>query len=122
MQQIKSTPRQSAELEGNSKTFVHLCEQIQGVSQWAAYTVPVKTSANPAAAHTIKCSLLLPTTPHTIFLSELSDSKSLNLANWFCFEDTEIPHFPSLRVVGFHTDSHKKPVFIAFLTFAVLGR
>lgn len=47
---------------------------------------------------------------------------SLNLANWICFGDAEIPHFPSLRVVWFHTDSHKKPVLIAFLTVAALGR
>lgn len=38
------------------------------------------------------------------------------------FGDAEIPHFRSLRVVWFHTDSHKKPVLIAFLTVAALGK
>lgn len=47
---------------------------------------------------------------------------SPNPSNWICFGDTEIPHFPSLRVVWFHTDGHKKPVLIAFLTVAALGR
>lgn len=60
---------------------------------------------------------------HTLlFLSELSGFISVNLGNWICFGDAEIPHFPSLRVVWFHTDSHKKPVLITPLTVAALVR
>lgn len=78
--------------------YIRVCKYREFLNG-LAYTVPVKTSANSSAVHTVKCSLLLPSTPYTIFPSELSDSMSLNLGSWFCFEDTEIPHFPSLRVV-----------------------
>lgn len=113
---------QPAAPEGNLKTFVAVCVQIEGVSQWGClqYLSKLVNTLQPLAQLSVACYVL--PVHKLFFLPELSGFMSLNLANWICFGDAEIHHFPSLRIEWFHTDSHKKHVLIVFLTAAALGR